>query len=241
MSLVHYFNLFYSSLVFFLADLLFSDDALLSDLADPFNMEDDVTFDLLGLPNNLSNMHPTQSEQVQQPIAATQQFILHQQPPQQQGIQPQPQHSPLLPSHPLSRTAQTPRTGVNINGVTTSGIPVLLQQGVVQPVDGSSLGFCQSQMLQGSQPSNSPSHLPIQIPQQIKPTQQHTVQAQQQQLKKQISPKPAPLKKQPAIQQKPVAPTSSQPGQIVLQSVGQLPNGDKVPQVQLHSVNEKEK
>lgn len=199
-------------------------------------MEDDVAFDFLSLPNTLAYMQQQQPDQAQQHTSDPQQFLLHQQQQQthpQQNLPRQPlqqQHSPMLPNLQMPRPVLNQRPGVNINGVTTSGIPVLLQQGVVtQTVDNGSIGFCPSQVLQPEQTPNSSPNVPIQM-QQVKQPQQQSG-PQQQQMKKHISPKLAPMKKPPAIQQKPVAPSASQPGQIVLQSVGHLSNGDKVPQV----------
>ncbi|KAE8750282.1 Sterol regultory element-binding protein [Frankliniella occidentalis] len=237
-------------------DFLFSEDGLLSDLADPFAMEDEA-FDFLSLPNNVGYMNQPQNEQAQLNQNA-QQFMLHQQPQQQpQALQhhlspqplsqqplsqqplsqqphpqqAQPQLSNLLTSHPVQRAAQNSRSAVNLNGVGASGISVLLQQGVVAPIDNSPMGFCPSQVLQPALTTSSSSQMPLQMQHQLKP-QQHVIQTQaQQQIKKQISPKPGPLKKQPILQQKPVAPATSQPGQIVLQSVSQLSSGEKVPQV----------
>ncbi|XP_034249873.1 sterol regulatory element-binding protein 1 [Thrips palmi] len=198
-------------------DDLFSDNGLLSDLPDPFTMEDDGTFDFLGLPNNLAYMQ--QPEQIQQPASTTSQFLMHQ--PLSQ--QPQQQHSPLLTAHSVPTPAPPQRPNVNINSGPTPSLSVLLQQGPV--------GFSPSQVLQNQQPSNNPQQLAVPLHAQLKQSQQLALPPQQLQMKKQISPKPTQIKKQAAIQQKPVAPATSQPGQIVLQSVGQLPNGDKVPQV----------
>lgn len=194
-------------------------------------MEDDGTFDFLNMPNNMAYMPQQQPEQIQQQVP-TSQFVLHQ-PLSQQPHQPQQQvqHGGLLTAHSVPVAAPPQRPNVNVSAIAPANLPVLLQQGVVTQADNGSLGFCPSQVLQPQQSSNGRQQLPIQLQAQLNKSQQISVQPQQQQMKKQISPKPAQLKKQPAIQQKPVAPATSQPGQIVLQSVGQLPNGDKVPQV----------
>lgn len=190
-------------------------------------MEDDGAFDFLGLSNNVAYMQQQQPEHIQQQVSATSQFLLHQPLPQQPQ---QVQHSPLMTAHSAPSSAPPQRPNVNVNAVSTPSLSALLQQGPVTPSDNGSLGFCPPQVLQPQQSSSS-QQLPIILQAQLKQTHQLAVQPQQQQMKKQISPKPAQLKKQPAIQQKPVAPAPSQTGQIVLQSVGQLPNGDKVPQV----------
>jgi len=191
-------------------------------------MEDDSAFDFLGLPNNMGYVQQQQPEQIQHQASTTSQFLLHQPLPQQPHQQVQ--HSPLLTAHPVPTSAPPQRPSISVNALTTPSLPVLLQQRVVTQADNGSLGFCPPQVLQPQQSSSSP-QLPIQLQAQLKQSRPLAVQPQPQQMKKHISPKPTQLKKQPAIQQKPVAPATSQPGQIVLQSVGQLPSGDKVPQV----------